>query len=252
MLTEHIEGLKKYLKTDEYDLSNFYINEVISNKFYLCVCFENITDENLTANIEIDKKFNSLHDMYENNNNYSLNFNNRRIYLYKKIDNKSFVDEYLHCANGPAFIKYKDGLVEEKKYYLEGLNKSHLGLPDEQIIFSTKIQEWKSNNVLHKIDGPAYVCYKAKQKTFDQYYLGGILLSKESYKNIVNKIINNELDYEQILIDKGMHIKNYYNIDILLKLEFLLDIAQYYNLINISDKLMSIMVLNNLNGDNNV
>ena len=42
------------------------------------------------------------------------------------------------------------------------------------------------------------------------------------------------------------------NIDILLKLEFLLDIAQYYNLINISDKLMSIMVLNNLNGDNNV
>lgn len=252
MIAKHIEDLKKYLKTDEYDLSDFHIKETINNRFYLNINFENNNNQNLTADIEIGKNFNFLEDMYKNNNNYSLDFDNRKIFLYKKIDNMQCVDEYLHCVYGPAFIAYKDGVIEEKKYYLNGINQSHLGLPDEQLSFSTKIQEWKLNNVLHKVDGPAYLYYKAKQLIFSHYYLGGVQLSEEFYKYIINKTINNELDYEKIFIDKGIYVQNYHYITILLGLEFLLDIAKYYNSTKVIDRLTSIMVLNNLNGDNNV
>ena len=60
------------------------------------------------------------------------------------------------------------------------------------------------------------------------------------------------MDYDKIFIDKGIYVQNYHYITILLRLEFLLDIAKYYNSTEVIDRLTSIIVLNNLNGDNNV
>jgi hypothetical protein len=96
----------------------------------------------------------------------------------------------LHRLNGPAYCNYQNGKIVTENWIINGIKQRIKNNGPTFISYHTdgskQIEMWHSNNVLHRIGGPAYIIYDDFK---EEWYTKGNFIGQtgSNIRTILNK-----------------------------------------------------------------
>ena len=111
---------------------------------------------------------------------------------YEKYFFNSNCNEKLHCLNGPAYISYKNGNIVTENWFVNGKKHRTKDSGPTFISYHTRgdkqIEAWYSNNVLHRIEGPAFIDYDNFK---EEWYIKGKFIKQTDNKIKIQTYLQN-------------------------------------------------------------